>query len=228
MQGPISKWADRRANQDPFKGPTDCEAAAQAHINVLAGAALALGIKYAGTASAAASDLLHHYVMYLMTSKQAAPDPVSGARTLCTLCMRTRARPVRPTRMPAGVAHAAAAGLLHLYSLYLMPSTQASPDPVLQRPGRCTPEAASGPGRGIGTEAVRRCAHTRTRAFTQPPTDYPGAPHVHAHAHLHGCTHTHMVPDRRGSGWGGRLGKKPLCLGLVLPSASVKLLLHNT
>ena len=82
LQGPISKWADRRANQDPFAGPSDSEAAAQAHINAVSGACLALGIKYAGTASQAAVDLLHRYVMYLLTSKQAAPDPVSGKSLL--------------------------------------------------------------------------------------------------------------------------------------------------
>ena len=60
----------------------DNEAAAQAHINSLAGACLALSIKYAGTANAAARDLLHNYVLYFLSAKQAAPDPVSGAGTV--------------------------------------------------------------------------------------------------------------------------------------------------
>ena len=79
VQGPIGKWADRAANQDPLEGRLDAEAAAQAHINAVSGACLALGIKYAGSASEAAQKLLHAYVMYFLTGKQAAPDPVSGA-----------------------------------------------------------------------------------------------------------------------------------------------------
>lgn len=78
MQGPIGKWANRAANQDPLEGRIDAEAAAQAHINAVSGACLALGIKYAGSASEAAQKLLHAYVMYFLTGKQAAPDPVSG------------------------------------------------------------------------------------------------------------------------------------------------------
>ena len=78
LQGPISKWATRASNQDPLEGRLDAEAAAQAHINAVSGACLALGIKYAGSASEAAQKLLHAYVMYFLTGKQAAPDPVSG------------------------------------------------------------------------------------------------------------------------------------------------------
>ena len=81
MQGPISKWndpAESSESEDDFEPPVDAEAAAQAHINALAGACLALGIKYAGTCHAAARDLLHNYVLYFLSAKQGAPDPVSG------------------------------------------------------------------------------------------------------------------------------------------------------
>ena len=81
MQGPISKWndpPDSSDSEDAFDPPVDTEAAAQAHINALAGACLALGIKFAGTANPDARDLLHSYVLYFLSAKQAAPDPVSG------------------------------------------------------------------------------------------------------------------------------------------------------
>lgn len=84
-QGPISRWNDRAEDSEPedsFEAPPDSEAAAQAHINALAGACLALGIKYAGTADARACDMLHSYVLYFLCSKQAAPDPVSGGPQL--------------------------------------------------------------------------------------------------------------------------------------------------
>ncbi|KAK9796665.1 hypothetical protein WJX73_002436 [Symbiochloris irregularis] len=90
IKGPISKWngpkpaaglgsdPDEDLN-DPFEPALDNEAAAQAHINALAGACLALGIKYAGTGDDRARALLHNYVLYFLSAKQRAPDPVSGA-----------------------------------------------------------------------------------------------------------------------------------------------------
>ena len=81
VQGPISKWndpVDSSGSEDAFEPPVDTEAAAQAHINALAGACLALGIKYAGTAHPDARGLLHNYVLYFLSAKQGAPDPVSG------------------------------------------------------------------------------------------------------------------------------------------------------
>lgn len=90
-QGPISKWngpkpaagsgSDLDAEElDPFEPALDTEAAAQAHINALAGACLALGIKFAGTGDDRARALLHNYVLYFLSAKQRAPDPVSGGQ----------------------------------------------------------------------------------------------------------------------------------------------------
>ena len=107
-------------------GPADCEAAAQAHINAVSGACLALGIKYAGTASKAAADLLHSYVMYLLTSKQAAPDPVSGKLRFVLL----EAHSGLPRCSCSKLARPAAADLLHSYVMYLLASKQAAHDHV--------------------------------------------------------------------------------------------------
>ena len=56
----------------------DMEAVAQAHVNAVAGACLAVGIKYAGSANAAACGLLTHYCGYFLRAKHAAPDSSSG------------------------------------------------------------------------------------------------------------------------------------------------------
>ena len=58
----------------------DTEAIAQAHVNAVAGACLAVGIKYAGSANAAACGLLTHYCGYFQRAKHAAPDSYSGPR----------------------------------------------------------------------------------------------------------------------------------------------------
>lgn len=81
---------DSSDSDDAFEQPVDTEAAAQAHINALAGACLALGIKFAGTGNVAARDLLHNYVLYFLSAKQIAPDPVSGG------CASHRCLPAPP------------------------------------------------------------------------------------------------------------------------------------
>ena len=59
-------------------GDEDAEALAQAHVNAVAGACLALGIKFAGSANAAACGLLTHYCGYFQAAKARAPDASSG------------------------------------------------------------------------------------------------------------------------------------------------------
>ena len=57
----------------------DHEALAQAHVNAITGACMAIGIKHAGTGSAAAQALLSDYILYLLDAKNAAVDSLSGA-----------------------------------------------------------------------------------------------------------------------------------------------------
>lgn len=65
------------------KGPAsgqraDLEAIGQAHISAVAGACLSIGIKFAGSANAAAEKVLRHYVLYFLKAKQQAPDSSAG------------------------------------------------------------------------------------------------------------------------------------------------------
>jgi anaphase-promoting complex subunit 1 len=67
----------------------DVEALAQAHINALAGACLAMGIKHAGSANPSAQATLHDFATYLLQAKNAAPDSSSGkgwARAGACIC----------------------------------------------------------------------------------------------------------------------------------------------
>ena len=50
----------------------------QAHISAVAGSCLSIGIKFAGTADAAAEGVLRHYVLYFLKARQQAPDSASG------------------------------------------------------------------------------------------------------------------------------------------------------
>ena len=50
----------------------------QAHCCCIAGACLAVGIRFAGSGNAGADALLRHYVRYFIKSKQAAPEPGTG------------------------------------------------------------------------------------------------------------------------------------------------------
>ena len=56
----------------------DVEALAQAHINAVSGACLAMGVKYAGSANSGAQAVLHEYATYLLQAKNVAPDSTSG------------------------------------------------------------------------------------------------------------------------------------------------------
>ena len=75
MQGPLSKlMAATKAGAEDI----DREALAQAHIMAISGACLALGIRYAGSANAAAYGVLKHYLLYLLAAKKTAPDASQG------------------------------------------------------------------------------------------------------------------------------------------------------
>lgn len=56
----------------PLNADADLEALAQAHVNILAGACLSIGLRYAGTSSAEARQSLRHYALYFMNEKRAA------------------------------------------------------------------------------------------------------------------------------------------------------------
>lgn len=56
----------------PLNADADLEALAQAHVNILAGACLSIGLRYAGTASAEAQQSIRHYALYFMNEKRAA------------------------------------------------------------------------------------------------------------------------------------------------------------
>jgi anaphase-promoting complex subunit 1 len=57
----------------------DREALAAAHVNGVAGACLAIGIRYAGSANADAQALLQECALGLLHAKEAAPDSSAGA-----------------------------------------------------------------------------------------------------------------------------------------------------
>ena len=56
----------------PFNAEADIEALAQAHVYILAGACISIGLRYAGTASAEAQQSLRHYAFYFLHEKCAA------------------------------------------------------------------------------------------------------------------------------------------------------------
>ncbi|XP_024523349.1 anaphase-promoting complex subunit 1 isoform X2 [Selaginella moellendorffii] len=58
-----AKGSDAGADVTP---DLDMEALTQAHVNILAGACLSIGLRYAGTANAEAQTLLQHYALYFM------------------------------------------------------------------------------------------------------------------------------------------------------------------
>ena len=80
LQGPVSKYLSKA--QGSAKGTSgkkaDLEAVGQAHISAVAGACLSIGIKFAGSADAAAEGVLRRYVLYFLKARQQAPDSASG------------------------------------------------------------------------------------------------------------------------------------------------------
>ncbi|MCO5580423.1 hypothetical protein L7F22_034289 [Adiantum nelumboides] len=62
---------------DSRSAEVDMEALAHAHVNILAGACLSIGLRYAGTRSAEAQELLYQYTLYFLKEKRSAA-PVGG------------------------------------------------------------------------------------------------------------------------------------------------------
>ncbi len=54
----------------------------QAHCQVVAGACLAVGIRYAGSCNAPAQALLRKYLLYFVNAKQGVPEPGAGGQTI--------------------------------------------------------------------------------------------------------------------------------------------------
>ena len=82
MQGDVKQHMGKAAEEASAKAgarEVDHEALAQAHVNAITGACMAIGIKHAGTGSAAAQALLSDYILYLLDAKNAAMDSLSGA-----------------------------------------------------------------------------------------------------------------------------------------------------
>ena len=86
MQGPLSRYTSGAAAEGDEgdgarkRGGADAEALAAAHVNAVAGACLAIGLRYAGSADTAAQALLAEQAAALLRAKEAAPDPSFGAR----------------------------------------------------------------------------------------------------------------------------------------------------
>ncbi len=72
------------SNLQPDQDVEDGEAIAQAHVNAVAGACLAIGIRYAGTSDAQAKATLLEHVTTYLSHKMRAPDPFTG-EDACTL-----------------------------------------------------------------------------------------------------------------------------------------------
>ena len=86
MQGPVSEYMgtpeQAAALKEQAGHEVDLEALAQAHVNAVTGACLALGIKYAGSANPAARTVLTEKLHYMLAAKNAALDSSGGENTL--------------------------------------------------------------------------------------------------------------------------------------------------
>ncbi|XP_049513491.1 anaphase-promoting complex subunit 1 [Dermacentor silvarum] len=67
----------------------DHETMSQAYCNILAGACLCVGLKFAGSANAQAFDILHHYTMYFLDLQKQAVAEQAGRNTLETCLLVT-------------------------------------------------------------------------------------------------------------------------------------------
>ncbi|KAH7290973.1 hypothetical protein KP509_30G071400 [Ceratopteris richardii] len=68
----IGSSLKEKEGSDTYSGEVDMEALAQAHVNILAGVCLSIGLRYAGTCSSEAQQLLHHYALYFLKEKRSA------------------------------------------------------------------------------------------------------------------------------------------------------------
>ena len=84
-QGPVSRYLPRAqpSSKGTSRNSLDMEAIGQAHISAVAGACFAIGLKFAGSADAAAEGVLRHYVLYFLEAKQQAPDSAAGETCSC-------------------------------------------------------------------------------------------------------------------------------------------------
>lgn len=93
MQGPVAKYMSRAQGSPVLKGTSgqraDVQALGQAHINAVAGACLAIGIKFAGSGNADAEQVLRHYVLYFLKAKLQDSDAGQGLtqEQRCTLAI---------------------------------------------------------------------------------------------------------------------------------------------
>ena len=71
-------------NLQPHPELEDGEAVAQAHVNAVAGACLAIGVRYAGTGSTQAKATLFEHVTAYLGHKMQAPDPFAGDDLGCS------------------------------------------------------------------------------------------------------------------------------------------------
>ena len=85
MQGPLGELVAKESQPGGGVGggadmtfEEDPEAVAQAHINAVTGACLAMGIRYAGTGDRQARAVLTRHALAFMEAKMEAPDPFSG------------------------------------------------------------------------------------------------------------------------------------------------------
>eukprot|EP00887_Chlorella_sp_A99_P005912 scaffold29.g5912.t1 len=79
MGGPVSKlMAGPGTETDALRGSVDWQALTQSHCCIVAGACLAIGIRFAGSCNAQAEQVLREYVLYFLAAKKAAPEPGSG------------------------------------------------------------------------------------------------------------------------------------------------------
>lgn len=79
LKGPLHKFM---AGEGAGVPQADYEALTQSHCCVLAGACLAVGIRFAGSANARAEALLRKYAAHFLTAKQRAPEPGTGQPSL--------------------------------------------------------------------------------------------------------------------------------------------------
>ncbi len=79
-QGPLPELLKAgRGGGAGRRGGVDPASAAQAHLGGLAGGCLALGIRFAGSQSAAAADAITEQLLYFLRCKALVPDASAGA-----------------------------------------------------------------------------------------------------------------------------------------------------
>lgn len=82
----VATYAFRRSSEDV---DVDYETMSQAFCNILAGACLCIGLKFAGSANLQAFDILRHYTMYFLNLQKQAVAEQAGRNTLETCLLVT-------------------------------------------------------------------------------------------------------------------------------------------